>query len=259
MPASDHAYFATPFAALAHRGGLSPGVPAALENSLRAFLGAWRLGFTHLETDVHLTADGVLVAFHDDVLDRTTDARGRLADLPWDAVREARIGGSEPIPTLDELLAALPEARFNIDLKAPGTAGPLARVLDRHAAHDRVCVASFTEAHLRAFRRLSRGRVATSASPPEVAAFAWAAPLRPLWPRTPAALQVPVRAGRLAVVTPSLVRAAHRWGLAVHVWTINERAEMERLIDLGVDGLVSDELDILKSVLVERGLWEGHA
>lgn len=260
MRAADHGYFATRFAALAHRGGFSAASPAPFENTLRAFIAASDEGFRYLETDVHATADGTLVAFHDDLLDRVTDASGAVASLPWDAVREARIGGSEPIPTLDELLDALPHARLNIDIKAPGAVRPLVAAIERHAAHSRVCVGSFSGQRIREFRRLAAGRVATSASPGEVAVFALAPGVRRFAPLGAAAFQVPVREERtgLRVVTRGMVRAAHARGAVVHVWTINDPDVAEHLIDLGVDGLVSDDLGMLKSILQRRGLWEGE-
>lgn len=260
-PADALSYFRGRFAALAHRGGVSPDAPAEVENSLRAFQGAWRLGFSHLETDVHATADGVLIAFHDTVLDRVTDAVGAVADLPWAEVARARIGGTEPIPRLDDLLEALPHARVNIDLKAPGAVDPLVAALDRHRAHDRVCVGSFSERRIRRFRRLTAGRVPTSASPFEVAVFALVPGVRRVLPLGAQAFQIPVRhrPTGLRLLSRGLIDAAHRRGAHVHVWTINDRAEAERLIDLGVDGIVSDDLEMLKSVLVERDLWEGNA
>lgn len=260
MRAAERDYFATRFAALAHRGGYCAASPPAFENSLRAFAAASALGFRYLETDVHATRDGALVAFHDDTLDRVTDASGRIADLPLDAVRAARISGSEPIPTLDDLLDALPDARVNIDVKAPGAVRPLVAALDRHAAHARVCVGSFDDGRLREFRRLTGGRVATSASPREVVVGLVPGVRR--WVRLPCeAFQVPVRhpGTGVRVVTRGFVRAAHAAGRVVHVWTINDAAEAERLLDLGVDGLVSDDLEMLRNLLVRRGLWEGAA
>lgn len=261
MPAVESAYFDAPFLALAHRGGFCPAAPPAVENSLRAFRAAWELGYTHMETDVHVTRDGTLIAFHDDELDRVTDATGRVADLTAADVARARIGGSEPIPTLDELLDALPNARFNIDLKASGAVAPLAETLRRHGAEHRVCVASFSLARLSAFRRLTGGRVATAASPVEVAVFAWKPWVRRVWPLHAQVFQVPEREERTRVplLRFGLIGAAHRRGVGVHVWTVNERADMERLIEAGVDGLVTDDLVTLKSVLIERNLWEGHA
>ena len=254
-------YFDAPFIPLAHRGGITEAAPPEVENSLRGFRAAWDFGFRHLETDVHTTADGVLVAFHDEVLDRVTDAKGRLADLPWAEVQRARIGGSEPIPLLDDLLDALPNARFNIDLKAPTAVDPLVAALDRHAAHDRVCVGSFSNATITRFRRLAGDRVATSASPIEVAVFGLLPGVRRFWPLWAQAFQMPEREPRTGVriLTRGMVDAAHRRGALVHVWTINDRPDMERLIELGVDGIVTDDLATLKAVLVERDLWEGHA
>lgn len=257
-PASAYAYFDAPFLALAHRGGHSPAAPAAVENSLRAFTAARDLGYRYLETDVHTTADGVLVAFHDEVLDRTCDATGRVADMPWDAVARARIGGTEPIPTLDDLLDAFPDARLNIDLKAPGAVEPLARALAHHGAEGRVCVGSFDTGRLRRFRSLSGGRVATSATPVEVGVFAQAPGVRQRFPLGAQAFQVPLRHRGVPIVHPRFVAAAHRRGAQVHVWTINDRATMEHLIDLGVDGIVTDDITTLKAVLTERDLWEGN-
>lgn len=252
-----HPYLDAPFVALAHRGGRTASGSTDVENSLRAFTDAHALGYRHLETDVHVTADGVLIAFHDAELDRVTDATGPVAELSWHQVREARIGGLEPIPTLDDLLDALPRSRFNIDLKADGAVDPLARTLERHGAQERVCVGSFSTPRLAAFRRATGGRVATSASRVELGAFALAAPLRGVWPLPGIAFQMPTHEPRtgLRLLTPAFVRAAHRRGQQVHVWTINDRAEMERLIDLGVDGLVSDEIETLRDVLIARDLW----
>lgn len=260
MRAVDHPYFASRFVALAHRGGFSGDAPLEVENSLRAFRGAAGLGYRYLETDVHATADGVLVAFHDDELDRVTDATGRVRDLPWDVVRSARIGGSEAIPRLDDLLEEFPAHRFNLDIKEQGAVAPLVASIERHAAHDRVCVGSFSTARIGAFRHAMGPRVATAASQVEVGVIAWGVGARRVWPLVGQALQVPERDPRtgLRVVSRGMVRAAHRRGAHVHVWTINASDDMERLIDLGVDGLVTDDIGTLKEVLISRGLWEGE-
>ena len=259
MP-SNHPY-ADGFAAIAHRGGYGGGVPPALENTIAAFDNARDYGFRYLETDVHATSDGVLVAFHDDILDRVTDTRGAIGALPWASVRRARIGGSEPVPTLDDLLDALPHARFNIDLKAPGAVEPLVAALDRHGAHDRVCVGSFGERTIRRFRRLTAGRVPTSASPVEMAVFGLLRGVRRVFPLAGRVFQMPERHEEtgLLLLSPRMVAAAHARGAQVHIWTVNDRTDMERLIDLGVDGIVSDDLETLRGVLIDRDLWEGNA
>lgn len=256
---ADPADVGRPPVAIAHRGGARDEAGMAWENTLVAFEGAVAAGYRYVETDVHLTADGVVVAFHDEELDRVTDGRGRVAQLPWAQVSRARIGGREPIPTLEEVLRALPSVRLNIDLKAPGTAAATLAVLRERGAAGRVCVGSFTSPRLWLFRVLARrDRVATSAGPVGVAALRLLPAALTRVVHSPGrAYQVPVRhrlLGReIEVVTPAFVRAAHAIGAQVHVWTINDPDEMHRLLDLGVDGIVTDRLDVLAAVLADRG------
>ena len=245
--------------AMAHRGGAMHAELVGLENTLDAFRHAVRLGYHYLETDVHASRDGVLLAFHDAVLDRVTDQMGPLATLTAEEIARARIAGAHAVPTMAELLEEFPAVRFNIDLKAEAAVHPLAALIERTAAHGRVCVGSFSPRRMRAFRALTAGRVATSATPPEVAVVkaAPSALVRRLLrgPHRPVALQVPHKRGRLTVVTPTLVRRAHAAGLHVHVWTVDEPHEMHHLLDLGVDGLITDRTDLLRDVLVARGQW----
>ena len=248
--------------AFAHRGGADHPDLLGLENTVVAFRHAYDLGYRYLETDVHASSDGVLFAFHDDALDRVTDRSGRLADLTAAEIELARIGGAHPVPRFSELVAAFPDVTFNVDLKSDGAVAPLASVITDGGLENRMIVGSFSARRLIRFRRLTGGRVRTAAHPREVAAFVLcpsptlAGPLRAL---PCVALQVPVRTilrGRsVAIVTPRFVRNAHAAGKALHVWTIDDPAEMERLIDLGVDGLMTDRTDVLKSVLAQRGLW----
>jgi len=263
-PTSSWAYLRddAPVLAFAHRGGaLHPELPG-MENTLRAFRHATELGYRYLETDVHATRDGELLAFHDTVLERVTDQTGVVAHLSLAELRRARIAGLESIPTLDEVFDALPDARFNIDIKAPGATAPLADFVRAHDAWDRVMVGSFSPGRLREFRRLTGGRVATSAHPVEVAAFRLLPSGRLahlLTGRHVAALQVPHHRGRLRIVTPGLVRRAHAAGVHVHVWTIDDPDEMVELIERGVDGLMTDRTDLLKEILQRHGLWKDHA
>ncbi|PID97187.1 MAG: glycerophosphodiester phosphodiesterase [Actinomycetales bacterium] len=260
--AADHCYFGSPPLALAHRGGARYAPNVGIENTLRAFENAVALGFRYLETDVHTTSDEVVVAFHDTHLDRVTDRTGPIAALPWRQVRLARVGAREPIPRLDGLLEAFPDARVNIDIKSPGAVGPLWRVIERHAAYDRVCVGSFSDRSLARFRRLAGPRVATAAGRLGTAALRLLPAQLSRWIASPAqVLQIPLAhdvAGRsLPLVTTSLLCTAHRLGKQVHVWTIDDPALMHTLLDLGVDGLVSDRIELLRDVLIERGVWDG--
>lgn len=259
MRASDFRYFDQPFTALAHRGGALLGDNIGRENTLHAFGNAVALGYTHVETDVHATRDGKLVTFHDAVLDRVTDRSGRVRELTFEAVRAARIGGVDQVPTLDEVFESFPETCVNIDIKAPDAVEPLVRCINAHRAHDRVCVGSFGQDRIDRFRRLIGRQVPTAVGPVGVG---WSA-FVPLLPRLLAspgvAFQMPadhlVKGRRVRLLTPWLLDAAHQRGKVVHVWTINDPTRMQELIDMGVDGLVTDAVDVLKELLQDRGLW----
>ena len=233
--------------AFAHRGFARGGD----ENSMAAFERAVDLGYRYLETDVRVTADGVALAFHDARLDRVTDRTGRVADLPWREVRRARIAGREPIPRLDDLLAAWPDVRINLDVKHAAAIGPTIDAIVRAGAVERVCVGAFSDARIAAVRAALGPRLCTSLGPRE------ALRLRSRRPRPSGALcaQVPARVGRFAVVDRRYVEFAHQLGLQVHVWTVNARAEMERVLYLGVDGVMTDHADVLREVLIARRAW----
>ncbi|HJP65743.1 MAG TPA: glycerophosphodiester phosphodiesterase [Actinomycetota bacterium] len=241
--------------AFAHRGGARhPEIPG-IENTLAAFEHAVALGYTYLETDVHATSDGVLLAFHDDVLDRVTDLRGVIYEQAYVDVAAARIGGSHAIPKLDDLLEAFPEQRFNIDIKSRGAIEPLARLIEARGAYHRVCVGSFDEGVIRAFRRRIARPVATACGPVAAVATRAGAPVRGLLRDGGVAFQVPHRTRGVVLVTSQFIRRAHAAGRHVHVWTVDDPEEMRELLDLGVDGLITDRTDLLREVLVERGQW----
>ena len=238
--------------AFAHRGGTANG----LENTAAAFRRASAAGYRYFETDVHTTADGVLVAFHDATLDRVTDASGRIRDLPWAAVREARVAGQEPLSLFADLLEEFPEARWNVDLKAESALEPLVDLVRRTGAWDRVCVGSFSESRVARAHRLAGPRLATSYGVRGVLG------LRLRSYGIPAALragavcaQVPESQNGIRVVDRNFVRTAHARGLQVHVWTVNEPERMAALLDLGVDGIMTDHIETLRTVLSERGAW----
>jgi glycerophosphoryl diester phosphodiesterase len=244
--------------AFAHRGGAYHPEIEGLENTEVAFRHAVALGYRYLETDVHVTRDGVLLAFHDDVLDRVTDRTGSIGTSTYAEVQEALVGGRERVPTLADLVTGFPDARFNIDLKSAAAGPALADFVAEHGLWDRVLVGSFSPRRLADFRRRTGGRVATSAHPLEVAAFLLLPGrlARTVTRGRPAALQVPHRRGPFTVVSDRLVRRAHVAGIHVHVWTIDDAEEMTLLLDRGVDGLMTDRTDILRQVLRSRGQWE---
>ena len=245
--------------AFAHRGGAFHPELEGLENTMAAFRHAVELGYVYLETDVHVTSDGVLLAFHDEVLDRVTDRTGNISSTSYADVQAAIIGGRERVPSLAQLFEESPHTRFNVDIKSAGSVPALADFISEHDAWDRVLVGSFSPRRLADFRRLTRGRVATSAHPLEVAAYVLsptAGVARLLTRGKPDALQIPHRQGPLRIASRALIRRAHTNGLHVHVWTIDDPAEMSTLLDRGVDGLMTDRTDILIDVLRSRGQWE---
>jgi glycerophosphoryl diester phosphodiesterase len=265
-----HPFLAAPGPiAFAHRGGSGE----APENTLPAFERAVKLGYRYLETDAHLTRDGVLVAFHDPRLDRTTDRDGAIAELTIAEVEAADAGyaftpdegRSFPfrgrgvrVPRLEDLLSRWPEARVNIDPKAERSVEPLIVLLAELGAWDRVCIGAFSDRRLARIRRLSRGLACTSMGPLAVAVARTSATVAGRLRRWGAdCVQVPRRHGPIEIITPRFVKAAHRAVLPVHVWTINDEPTMETLLDIGVDGIVSDELTLLRDVFARRGLALG--
>ncbi|MGD9792833.1 MAG: glycerophosphodiester phosphodiesterase [Acidimicrobiia bacterium] len=241
----------------AHRGGAGDWP----ENTMPAFEGAVALGFRYLETDVHATNDGVLIAFHDDRLDRVTDRQGIIGELPYREVSAAKVDGREPIPLLEDLLGSFPDARINIDAKSDAAVPLLIETITRCNAIDRVCVGSFSDRRLGQVRDALGPALCTSMGPREVArlrAGSWLptrnSGRRRGTGRVPVA-QVPVRQGPVTIVDRTFVRTAHHLGIAVHVWTIDEAHEMHRLLDLGVDGIMTDRPAVLKDVMTQRGLW----
>jgi glycerophosphoryl diester phosphodiesterase len=236
----------------AHRGGAADG----LENTAAAFRRAAGLGYRFFETDVHATSDGRLVAFHDPTLDRVTDAGGRIAELPWREVRRARVAGSEPLPLFAELLDEFPEARWNVDIKAAPALAPLVELIRATDSWDRVCVGSFSEARVAAAARLAGPRLATSYGVRGVVglrlrSYELPAPVR----RGAVCVQVPEIRNGIRVVDERFLRTAHARGLEVHVWTVNDPDRMAALLDLGVDGIMTDQLETLRTVLTARGTW----
>ncbi len=237
--------------AFAHRGGARE----APENTMKAFAYAVDLGYCYLETDAYATSDGVLVSFHDDKLDRVTDRAGRVEALSWAELREARIGGVEPIPLLEDLLGAWSHVRLNIDPKHDAAVAPLVALIKHMGVEDRVCIGSFSDKRIRRIQQAFDGAVCTSPGPAGVLKLKSAAMGLPVRKFREGCVQVPSQARGITLVDRRFVQAAERYGLQVHVWTVDEAAEMNRLLDLGVHGLMTDRPRVLKEVLQARGRW----
>ena len=252
--ATTFPYLASPPLAFAHRGGAGNWP----ENTMPAFDTAVDLGYRHLETDVHLTSDGVLVAFHDDSLDRVTDRQGVIGELPWSEVRQARVDGREPIPLLEELLDAWPDVCINIDPKHDRTVEPLAAIINRTGTVDRVGIGSFSDKRIHRMHELVGPELCTAMGPVGVARLRAASYGLPAGRFSAPCVQVPPTSRGVVVVDERFVRAAHDHDIQVHVWTIDDPIEMTRLLDLGVDGIMTDRPEVLKELLTARGQWQSR-
>lgn len=246
--------------AFAHRGGSLVEANVGIENSMEAFTHAYELGYRYLETDVHVSADGRVYAFHDDTLERMSGNPAAIASLTADLVDGELLGGRVAIPTLESVLRTFPDVRLNIDVKSDAAVEETCAVIEDYDAVERVLLASFDHARLKRIRERLPA-VATSASSRE-AALVKLLPkgvLRLLNVPRAVALQVPESRHGIRVVTRSFIRRAHALDLQVHVWTVDDADSINRLLDLGVDGIITDRTDILKDVLVDRGTWRDPA
>lgn len=253
-----------PPVAIAHRGSrlLWP------ENTMEAFSGAVSLGYRHLETDLHMTRDGVLVCLHDRTLDRTTNGAGLVSELTFDELAKLDAGyrhrGVEGalfrgrgirVPSFEEAVLTFPDVSFVVDLKTENLVEPLNHLIDRLGIHDRLIVGSFSDRRLDEFRAMAGSRVATSTGAALSRSWLMASRIGRGVECDALALQLPRSSRGVRVIDRRLVEAAHGLGLQVHVWTVNKPAEMAGLLDLGVDGIITDRPDLLKDLLIERGVW----
>lgn len=242
---------------LAHRGLVPIGSEGVVENTAAAFAAAHAAGIAYVESDCHLTVDGRVVLFHDDDLSRVANDPRPVAAVTL-AELERIMGDRGGLLTLSEALDAFPTLRFNLDVKAPDAAAHVGRDVARHS--DRVLLTSFSDRRRRAALAAARaagGEPATSAGTATIARLLGAVASRSpqLVRRALAgidAVQVPERRGRLRIVTTRLVDAVQRAGAEVHVWTVNSPDDMTRLLDLGVDGLVTDRADLARDVIAAR-------
>lgn len=231
------------------------------ENTLTAFARAAGQGFAYLETDVRMSSDGVLYALHDATMERVSDGSGAVAELSSAQLDAMTINGSagDHPARFEALLQALPHARWNVDLKSAGSASELVRLAAKHGALDRVLVASFAASHRNQAMALS-ARLVGSAGPGLVAASVLLGPLalpmlRAARRRGIVAMQVPVKQGWVRVVRAAWLRRIHAAGLQAHVWVVDDPARMRELLNLGVDGLMTDNAPALSAVLAQRGEW----
>ncbi len=238
---------------------------------MEAFSQAMALGYRYLETDLHLTADGVLVCIHDDTVDRTTDGTGQVSDFTLSDLKALDAGYQHrspdghsyrgtgiSVPTLEEVVTSLPEASILLDLKTDGLVQPLAEMVEDLGLHRRITVGSFADQRVADFREATKGTVPTSTGLVLTRAWLIASRVGRSGGGEASALQIPTHLRGVRVANRRLVETAHKYGLQVHVWTVNDPLAMEGLLDMGVDGLVTDRPDLLKEVLTGRGQWRAE-
>jgi len=233
---------------IAHRGG-NTGPP---ENTVAAFAAAVEMGYLYLETDVHLSSDGVLVAFHDDDLSRLVGHDAAIGDLRWDEIREIDLGDGHHIPRLEELLDAFPTSRFNIDPKSDQAVEPLASMISEYGLVDNICIGSFEQDRIDRAQALLGPSLCTSPATPGALRVVAAALFWPRWKSRYGCLQIPPRWKRLPLTSSWFIRRVQRMGMQVHYWTINEVPEMHHLLDRGADAIITDNVVELAAVLEQR-------
>jgi glycerophosphoryl diester phosphodiesterase len=239
--------------AIAHRGGAA----LAQENSLAAFDLSSGLGLRYLETDVRVTSDGHLVCFHDETLERVTSVTGPVRSRSLRELRDLRINDIEPIPTFDEALDAFPDQCFTVDPKDLAGLGPLVKSLQRRGVAERVCIAGAWDGWLAQVRR-GVPEVATALGWQSLTALLTCAKTGVRPPRAVATApfaHVPVKLGRFPIFAERLVAMSHDLGVRVVTWTVDDPVVMGRLLDAGVDAIITDRPDVLREVLVSRGQW----
>jgi glycerophosphoryl diester phosphodiesterase len=242
--------------AQAHRGADD----LVSENTIKSFAAIEALGYRYIETDIRTTLDGVAVLFHDATTDRTLGRPGPLSGLRFEDLQRFPLPDGQTVPSLTEVLQTFPRLRFSLDLKEPASVPAIAQTLTACGASDRVCVTSFSDERINAAHRLLGDEVCYGVGVRGATALSLAAlagrssPVGASLARG-SVVQLPWTQYGLHVIRPRLVRAAHRMGVKVHVWTLNDEADITRALDLGVDGVITDRPAVLRDVLISRGKW----
>lgn len=239
------------FLAFAHRGGNE----FAPENSFRAFKSAVDIGYKYLETDVHLTKDGFLIAFHDDTLDRVTDKSGLIRDLTLSEIKKAKIAGTDEIPLLSELLNSFTDCFFNIDCKVDETVQPLINLINNKDFINRVCIGSFSQKRINFIRKSLGKEVKTSMGPAEVILSKFLSYTSLGYNFKSSYTSIPIRRYGINLLDERNIKYLKSNNQKVIAWTINDEDQMKMLINIGIDGIMTDNLTLLKKVLIEESLW----
>ena len=238
------------FIGFVHRGGAEE----TTENTIPAFQYALDLGFRFIETDVQATKDGKIVIFHDSDLSRMSSRKERIKDLNFDEISKIDLNGGGKIPLLEEALVTFPEAFFNIDVKTDDAVKETADIILEHANPDNICIASFSSKRLKDLRNLLEKDYISSSSQSEVIHLLLSSLGLGFKKSIGDCVQVPPSQWGIPIVTPRFIKHMHELDKKVHVWTIDDKEEMQRLYDLGVDGIMTDKPSVLKEFLESKNL-----
>ena len=238
------------FIGFVHRGGADE----TTENTIPAFQYALDLGFKYIETDVQATKDGKIVIFHDHDLSRMSSRKEKIADLYFDEIRQIELNGGGQIPLLEEALATFPQAFFNIDVKTNDAVVETANIVLENANPDNICIASFSSQRLKELRHLLGKNFISSSSQSEVIHLLLSSLGLSFKKSIGDCVQVPPSQWGIPIVTPRFIKHMHALNKKVHVWTIDDKEEMQRLYDLGVDGIMTDKPSVLKEFLESKNL-----
>ena len=237
-------FFNSKFQGFVHRGDAT----IYTENTIEAFKEAAILGFQYIESDLRRTKDGKIITFHDPRMQRITGSRANINEMTLANIRMQRLPKKERIPTLDELLEEFPETFFNLDLKVSGMVAEVLKKLKTHNAEDRVCLGSFSSNTIREINSMNP-KINTSMGQSQVALFRFFN-----IKNDSNAIQIPVKWMGIKVLTKEFLNTCHENGLKVHVWTINEETSMQNLINMGVDGIMTDNPSALMKLMKRNKL-----
>ena len=237
--------------AIAHRGGSNLGI----ENTMEAFENAINIGFKTLETDIQVTNDNKLVVFHDLTLNRLTNTKGMVKDKTWNELKKIKILGKCNIPLLSDIFDKWPKIKINIDPKNDECIDCLINFIKEYNCFEKICIGSFSGKRLEKLRQKFGPKLCTSAGPFEVLRLKASSLINLSTSIDANCVQVPLKYYGIKIIDENFIKFCHSQNLMVHVWTINDILEIERLLDLGVDGIISDNIQGLKKIFKKKNYW----
>ena len=244
-------FFDDNFIAFAHRGGNDYGP----ENSLKAFKGAYESGYKYLETDIHLSKDGHLLAFHDDSIDRVTNNKGKIKNLNLSEIKKSKIDGKEEIPVITDLFEELPNCFFSIDCKSDDTVLPLIKIIKDKSLMERICIGSFSQKRINLIRNVLGPNLKTSMGPNEIILSKLLSNFSINYKFKSNFASLPIEKYGLELLNEKNIKYLQKNNQKVIAWTINDENDMRLLIRRGIDGIMTDNILLLKRVLIEENLW----